>query len=105
MTHENDPKPSPLLASLMENGGIAAEKHEELTAHVTFLKVVFDLQGEDILKTTILFRVEQSDGLTFTQARSCTVEKKFSPMDVMAAIATGEIPPVWQWPTEEEGFV
>jgi len=103
MVHPITPKPSPLLEGLMHKAELTEE--QPVSAKVTFLKVVFDLQQENTLKTIILFRCEQSDGVAFTQARSCTVEKQFTPMDVMMAIAQGDLPPVWAWPHLEEGFV
>lgn len=98
------PVPSDLLEKLMDDPDLFP-KEQPATAHVTFLKVVFDLQDKDALKTTILFKAEHSDGTVVQEARSCTVEKKYTPMDVMMAIASADLPPPWAWPHVEEGFV
>jgi len=107
MNNGNDQKPAPsaLLHDLMVKSDIEAATPAPAGVRITFDKIVFDLTGEHALKTTIVCRHTHSDGTINVQARSCTVEKKHSPMDVMTAIATGEIPPPWMWPHIEEGFV
>ena len=106
MNHENSPKPSPLLGVLMSKAEIdPVDDMPAPNVHITFDKIVFDLTDERALKTTMVCRYTHSDGTVATQARSCTVEKKHSPMDVLTAIACGDIPPPWQWPHIEEGFV
>lgn len=102
--NDQKPVPSDLLNVLMQDL-VPVEQKEPASVHVKFLKVVFDLQEEEALKITILFKASHSDGTIVQEARYCRVPKEFSPMDVMEAIATGQMPPPWAWPHIEEGFV
>jgi hypothetical protein len=103
--NNDKPAPSALLQGMMADVGLEVAVPPPATVKMTFDKIIFDMTLEGALKTTIVCRGVHSDGTTMVEARSCTVEKKYSPMDVMDAIAHGDIPPPWAWPNIEEGFV